>query len=427
MDYAILISYHVKESKEGTQMNRRMKWIIALAMTVIILCIMPQSVRADEDEDTIVIVIDPGHGGSQNGAEYNGMLEKDINIVVAQTMADELEKYDNVEIHLTHTSSEDEMSIKERAEFADDVDADYFFCIHFNASGNHNFYGAEAWITSYGRYYSQMYAFSEILMEEFEAIGVFNRGIKTKLGTDGTDYYGVLRRGAEFDIPAVIIEHCHMDNEADSEFLDEEADLVRFGELDAVAVAKFLNLKSSELGVDYSDYEVTYPDEPEEPIKNDETAPECKLTLVSMDDKEKKVTFRVEASDEEYPILYYGYSFDKGETFTPLYPWENGQASMEFSLDYAECTTEDITVVVYNAFNMGKNSEAVSLKEVQEKLRVLEQQEKEAEAAAKAAKETIVVEMQTGGEIYLIIVALCVLGILVAIVGLFVDINKRKM
>ena len=254
-----------------------------------------------KEKDEIIIVIDPGHGASQKGAEYNGLEEKNINMAVSAAMAEELEKYEGIQVHLTHTSAEDEMSIRERAEFARDVEADYFFCIHFNASGNHNFYGAEAWITSYGRYYAEMKAFSEIVLQEFEEIGVYNRGIKTKLETDGTDYYGVLRRNAEFDIPAVIIEHCHMDHDEDAQFLDEDTDLVNFGNMDATAVAKFLKLKSSELGVDYTNYNVIIGEEPKEKIQNDTTQPECQIEYVTCNNEEETATFRITARDEEYP------------------------------------------------------------------------------------------------------------------------------
>ncbi|MDD6572015.1 MAG: N-acetylmuramoyl-L-alanine amidase [Thermoflexaceae bacterium] len=402
-------------------MNRGTRICIIVMAAVLMMLVPVQKAAADEQKKDIVIVIDPGHGGSQKGAEYNGLLEKDINMVVAKTMAEELEKYDGVKVYLTHDSPEDEMSIKERAEFADKVEADYFFCIHFNASGNHNFYGAETWVTSYGRYYAEMYAFSEILLQEFEEMGIYNRGIKTKLETDGTDYYGVLRRGAEFDIPAVIIEHCHMDNPEDSQFLSEEA-LIRFGELDAVAAAKFLGLKSSETGVDYSDFEVILPEEPKEPLQNDTTPPECSLVLVSMDNERQKAVFGIEASDEEYPILYYGYSFDGGEYFTPLRRWEAGQAYVEFELDYSQCVTEHLTVVVYNAFNMGTVSEKVPLEEVQEQIRLLENT---LDNKASSSKETaLVIEKQTGGELYLVIAALCLLGIVVAITGFIMDMRK---
>lgn len=406
-------------------MNRRIK-ILMIAFMISFMVMMPvQEIMADKSNEELVIVIDPGHGGSQKGADYNGIMEKDINIIVAKSMAEELSKYDGVKVVLTHESAEDEMSIKERAEFAKKVKADYFFCIHFNASGNHNFYGAETWVTSYGRYYSEMYAFSEILLKEFETIGVYDRGIKTKLETDGTDYYGVLRRGAEFDIPAVIIEHCHMDHEEDTKFLDEEK-LIQFGQMDAVAAAKFLQLKSSETGADYSDYEVTFPEEPQIPIPNDETPPECHLTLVSMNDGEEKAVFRIDASDEEYPILYYGYSLDGGETFTTLSRWNRDESFMEFELPYGDCTVENIIAVVYNAYNMDAKSETVSLNEIKEHLLKLEEEERAAKEAL-AEAETYVVQRQTGGEIYLVIAVLCLLGIVIAILGLILDIKKAKM
>lgn len=406
-------------------MNRRIK-ILMIAFMISFMVMMPvQEIMADKSNEELVIVIDPGHGGSQKGADYNGIMEKDINIIVAKSMAEELSKYDGVKVVLTHESAEDEMSIKERAEFAKKVKADYFFCIHFNASGNHNFYGAETWVTSYGRYYSEMYAFSEILLKEFEKIGVYDRGIKTKLETDGTDYYGVLRRGAEFDIPAVIIEHCHMDHEEDTKFLDEEK-LIQFGQMDAVAAAKFLQLKSSETGADYSDYEVTFPEEPQIPIPNDETPPECHLTLVSMNDGEEKAVFRIDASDEEYPILYYGYSLDGGETFTTLSRWNRDESFMEFELPYGDCTVENIIAVVYNAYNMDAKSETVSLNEIKEHLLKLEEEERAAKEAL-AEAETYVVQRQTGGEIYLVIAVLCLLGIVIAILGLILDIKKAKM
>lgn len=402
-------------------MNGRIK-ICMTVLTVLLMVMLPgYDIAADEPQEEIVIVIDPGHGGSQKGAEYNGLMEKDINMVVAQTMADKLANYDNVKVYLTHDSPEDEMSIKERVGFADKVNADYFFCIHFNASGNHNFYGAETWITSYGRYYAEMYAFSEILLKEFEELGVYNRGIKTKLETDGTDYYGVLRRGAEFDIPAVIIEHCHMDNPEDAEFLSEEA-LVRFGELDAIAAAKFLGLKSTETGEDYSDFDVKLPEEPRKPLQNDTTPPECRLSLVSMDNEREKATFRIEASDEEYPILYYGYSFDGGEHFTSLQRWEKGQDYVEFELDYSQCVTRHVTAVVYNAFNIGKISEKVLLEEVHEQIRLLKETQDKIVSAS--GKQTLVIEKQTGGELYLVIAVLCILGIGVTIAGFVMDLRR---
>lgn len=375
-----------------------------------------------KEKEEIIIVIDPGHGGSQKGAEYNGLEEKNINMTVSLAMAEELEKYEGVQVYLTHTSPEDEMSIKERAEFAKEVDADYFFCIHFNASGNHNFYGAEAWVTSYGRYYSEMKAFSEIVLQEFEEIGVYNRGVKTKLETDGTDYYGVLRRNAEFDIPSVIIEHCHMDHDEDLGFIDEEADLVNFGKLDATSVAKFLNLKSSELGVDYTGYEVVIGDEPAEKIQNDTTQPECSIEFVSYNNIEETATFRITAHDEEYPVLYYGYSLDGGENYSVLYRWEKGKESMEFDVDYSEYTSRGIKAVVYNAFNLGKETDALVSEEVLEQKEILRREKLEIKDLF--YESAVMVQPKTGGEIYLVMAGVSVLAIIGILIWYVADRKK---
>ena len=377
-----------------------------------------------KEKDEIIIVIDPGHGASQKGAEYNGLEEKNINMAVSAAMAEELEKYEGIQVYLTHTSAEDEMSIKERAEFARDVEADYFFCIHFNASGNHNFYGAEAWITSYGRYYAEMKAFSEIVLQEFEEIGVYNRGVKTKLETDGTDYYGVLRRNAEFDIPAVIIEHCHMDHDEDAQFLDEEADLVNFGKMDATAVAKFLKLKSSELGVDYTNYNVIIGDEPEGKIQNDTTQPECHIEYVTCNNEEETATFRITARDEEYPILYYGYSVDGGETYTTLQRWEKDKDTMEFTVSYPEYTSDGVSVVVYNAFNISAETDALLAEEVLEQKEILRQQKLETKDLF--YESAVMVRPKSGGEIYLITAGISLLAVVGVLIWYVWDWRKTR-
>ena len=44
-----------------------------------------------DDDGQLVVVLDPGHGGSNLGADYNGFLEKEMNLTVARAMALELE------------------------------------------------------------------------------------------------------------------------------------------------------------------------------------------------------------------------------------------------------------------------------------------------------------------------------------------------
>lgn len=128
------------------------------------------SVRADEP---LIIVIDPGHGGENLGGEHEQYTEKNLTPIVANAMKEELEKYEGVEVYLTHDSDVD-MSINDRALFAAEKNADFLFCLHFNMSVNHNLFGAEVWVPATGEYYSKGYSFAQIQMQEFLDLGLYS-------------------------------------------------------------------------------------------------------------------------------------------------------------------------------------------------------------------------------------------------------------
>ena len=81
----------------------------------------------------VVVVIDPGHGGDNNGTRENGVLEKSMTLTVAKAMYQELSKFDNIKVYMTRTEDVD-MTLKERAEMAAELGADFLFSLHFNAS-----------------------------------------------------------------------------------------------------------------------------------------------------------------------------------------------------------------------------------------------------------------------------------------------------
>lgn len=227
-------------------------------------------------EEPVIIVIDPGHGGENLGAQYDGYTEKDMTMAVAKAMKEELEQYENVVVYLTHDADVD-VHLKERAEFAKDRNADFLYSLHFNASVNHNLFGSEVWIPASGNFYVKGYQFAEIQLQQFENIGLYSRGIKTKLNDDGKEYYGILRFCTDMDIPSALIEHCHMDQE----------------------------------GVDYSEYKKIAVEIPESVVMPDITAPETAgIKILSIDDMTGEVTVRADASESDSFILYYKYSFD---------------------------------------------------------------------------------------------------------------------
>ena len=191
-----------------------------------------------------IIVIDPGHGGENRGGEYGEFVEKEINPIVAQAMKEHLEKFEDVTVFLTHEVDMD-MTIKDRVAYAKEKNADFLYCLHFNLSVNHNLYGEEVWVPSRGELYCKGFTFAEIEMQELTDMGLFSRGIKTRLNDRGTDYYGILRYAAEMDVPCALIEHCHLDHAKDAfAVADGEESLKALGIRDAEAVAKYFGLKS---------------------------------------------------------------------------------------------------------------------------------------------------------------------------------------
>ena len=124
--------------------------------------------------DTLRIVIDPGHGGENLGGEYEDYTEKEMTIVVAEAMKEELEKYEGVSVYLTRNGDQ-ELSLEERCEYAKSVDADFLFCLHFNLSEHHTLFGAECWVSAFGENYSKGYAFASVEMELLQELGLYSR------------------------------------------------------------------------------------------------------------------------------------------------------------------------------------------------------------------------------------------------------------
>ena len=81
----------------------------------------------------LVVVIDPGHGGKQNGAvSPGGLKEKDLVLDVALRTARALGREKGVEVVMTRTKDE-EVSLWDRVNIANEVRADLFVSIHANA------------------------------------------------------------------------------------------------------------------------------------------------------------------------------------------------------------------------------------------------------------------------------------------------------
>ena len=329
---------------------------VFLAGTLFSGSVQAASRLQDPEKDRLVLVIDPGHGGENQGTIENGHEEKRMTMVTALAMYEELRQYEGVDVYLTHTEDVD-MPLLERAEFAESVDADFLFSIHYNASANHELFGSEVWTSLCPPYNGYGYQFGYELLTDMKEKGLFVRGVKTRRGDDGEDYYGIIRRTVEREIPAVIIEHCHVDEERDAGFCDSDEKLQDFGRMDATAVAKYFGLKSSSLHVDYSGHQLAAADDFVKITSVDSTEPDvCIIDFLDADYEDYTLKFSVSAADYDSPLLYYSYSTDGGATFSPRETWPGADA---LTGSYTDTFTLEIPAepgtapcVILRAYNM---------------------------------------------------------------------------
>ena len=87
-----------------------------------------------------IIVIDAGHGGKQPGAVKKDVNEKDINLKIVQHLKTMLDKVDEEKMKVFYTRLDDSNpSLQERAEMANQLQADLFISVHNNASASGKF------------------------------------------------------------------------------------------------------------------------------------------------------------------------------------------------------------------------------------------------------------------------------------------------
>lgn len=355
--------------------------------------------RAQETGDRITIVIDPGHGGDNEGTLEGPAQEKKMTMVTAMAMYEELQKYDNVDVYLTHTD-DISMSLADRAQYAAEHNADFLFSIHYNASADHDLFGSETWISSVQPYNAYGYQFGWEQMQQMQNMGLFLRGVKTKLKDNGDDYYGIIRECTARSVPSTIIEHCHVDESRDVPYCQTEEDWKTFGRTDALSVAKYFGLSSTILGVDYSADADNLPEVSLQSIipatVRDQTEPDvCLLSLKNADYDTGEVTLEVTAADYDCPMMYYDYSTDDGKTYSELFPWPDldmmaGTYSdtFTFSVTFTKGEQPVITVRGYNQADLFTESEPVTFTQAfvdQEKLAAEEAMRASLEAEAAAA------------------------------------------
>lgn len=177
------------------------------------------SVKLNDNAKDILVVIDPGHGGSETGAiankdTKNPVYEKDINLAISLYL-NEMLKSAGVKTAMTRTD-DSFVSLTSRPTIANNLGAELFLSVHSNSFKNDIAEGTEVLYFANGgdSYGISGEEFALILQQELvSALGTFDRGI-----TDGSGMYVIKNTS----MPAVIAEIAFISNPDDFAKLSSE-------------------------------------------------------------------------------------------------------------------------------------------------------------------------------------------------------------
>ncbi|WP_338231773.1 N-acetylmuramoyl-L-alanine amidase [Companilactobacillus muriivasis] len=155
------------------------------------------------------IVIDPGHGGDDSGAESKkSTYEKNFTLAYAKAIKSDLEKT-GARVVLTR-SGDDSKSLGDRARLSSKIQADAFISLHFDSSAQAN---AGSGVTTYYYNKSKDGTLADDLNSQLKGLPIGNRGTAQK------DLY-VLHYNSQ---PSVLIELGYINSKTDYKHINSSA------------------------------------------------------------------------------------------------------------------------------------------------------------------------------------------------------------
>ncbi len=205
--------------------------------------------------NNVVVVLDPGHGGSDSGAVGNGLLEKNLTLKIAQYCKAELEEYDGVTVYMTR-ESDVYSEIYDRVQKFASLRPNVLVSIHINSASAASANGVEVWYPNAnynGQVHQQGQAVSAQILQELVKLGFTNRGIQVRTNQqypiypDGSlaDYYGIIRYSKNNGFPGIIVEHGFISNASDANKLRQDSFLKQCGIADATGIANYFGLSKN--------------------------------------------------------------------------------------------------------------------------------------------------------------------------------------
>lgn len=154
-----------------------------------------------------VVVIDAGHGGSHYGAVKKDIHEKELNLQIVLKLKELLDQVDENKVKVFYTRLEDENpSLADRAEMANELKADLFISVHNNASASGKFTDLNGTMVLYSpdKYDDSSKRLAQICLDNVTA----SAGSKN-LGLVEADSIYIIRTS---EVPVALIEVGYMTN-----------------------------------------------------------------------------------------------------------------------------------------------------------------------------------------------------------------------
>lgn len=195
--------------------NKLIYSICLLLIPIFVLVNLEGVVLAKENESKIIL-IDPGHGGLDGGAvSINGTIEKNINLNIAKKLKLKLEEK-NFKVIMTREEDKGLYSDKgkvrdkkiedlnNRCKMKKESDCDVFISIHLNMFQQKKYYGAQVWYEKGDESAMLAHIVQQNLIKDL------NNGNKRK-EKRAKGAYKVLR--CNCDVPSILVECGFLSNE----------------------------------------------------------------------------------------------------------------------------------------------------------------------------------------------------------------------
>ena len=172
------------------------------------------------------VFIGVGHGGSDGGASANGLIERDVNLVMALACRDELVRH-GVEVRLSRTTNTESDTIYEEVREENEYSPDVAFEIHNNAGGGD---GSEFYHYSGDANGKRL---AELCMKYTKALG---QNCRKVVANDGFIWINSTKA------TAVLCEGFFLDNWNDKQIADTIPEQKAFGVAYAKAILEYFGI-----------------------------------------------------------------------------------------------------------------------------------------------------------------------------------------